>query len=421
MRFSSRSLTSGRDAFGRLTAMRSQRHPAYLLADVSSPATHLERAVIKPRAGDDLPRDPGLQRLEAILFAAREPLSTRKLAELANLEDGTRARTLVRILNQEYDRDGRTFRAQEIAGGFQLLTRPQFATWLRRLGHVPGELRLSQPAIETLAVIAYRQPVPKADLEAIRGVHCGEILRLLMARELVRIGGRSDELGRPYLYTTTKRFLQIFGLRSLDDLPPLEITQLADGPPMAKSALLGQDVVSLNNEPDTTDGVSGQHAEGRQSPDESQEEQKESPVSVRISSDLAYEDEVRRKPGLPAKPEPRLAKEEDDDVEYEDDDLEEEDEDDDFEDDDDDDFDDDEEEDSADDEEEEEDDDFEDEEWEEVEDEDEEEEEGEDDELDEEDDLDEDEEDADEEEDDWDDEEDDDWDEDEEEEADDEE
>lgn len=401
--------------------MRSPRHPAYPLGDASVARKEPEEGVIKPRAGNDLPRDPGLQRLEAILFAAREPLSTRKLAELANLEDGTRARTLVRILNQEYDRDGRTFRAQEIAGGFQLLTRPQFATWLRRLGQVPGELRLSQPAIETLAVIAYRQPVPKADLEAIRGVHCGEILRLLMARELVRIGGRSDELGRPYLYTTTKRFLQIFGLRSLEDLPPLEIAPITDGPPMAKSALLGQDVVSLNIEPHTTDGVSGQHAEGSQSPDEPQDEQKESPVSVRISSDLAYEDEVRRKPGLPAKPEPRLAKDEDDDVEYEDDDLEEEDEDDDFEDDDDDDFDDDdEEEDSADDEEEEEEDDFEDEEWEEVEDE-EEEEEGEDDELDEEDDLDEDEEDADEEEDDWDDEEDDDWDEDEEEEADDEE
>jgi segregation and condensation protein B len=420
VRFTTRSLTAARDPLGRLSASRSHRHPAYLHGDVTVANSSSERANRKSQVADDLPRDPALQRLEAILFAARDPLSTRKLAELANLEDGTRARTLVRILNQEYDRDGRTFRAQEIGGGFQLLTRPQFATWLRRLGHVPGELRLSQPAIETLAVIAYRQPVPKADLEAIRGVHCGEILRLLMARELVRIGGRSDELGRPYLYTTTKRFLQIFGLRSLEDLPPLEITAVADGPPMAKSTLLGQDVVSLSNEPDTTDGVSGQLAEGSQSPDQSQEEQKEFPVSVRISSDLAYEDEVRRKPGLPASPDPRLAKEDEDEVEFEDDDLEE-DEDDDFEDDDEDDDDlDDDEEDAGDDDDDEQEDDFEDDEWEEVEDD--EEEEGEDEADDEEDDLDEDEEDVDEEEeDDWDDEEDDDWDEDEEEEADDEE
>ena len=84
---------------------------------------------------------------------------------------------------------------------------------------MPGETRLSAPALETLAVIAYRQPVPRADIEAIRGVNCGEILRQLMDRELVKIGGRSEELGRPYLYATTKRFLELFGLNQLDELP----------------------------------------------------------------------------------------------------------------------------------------------------------------------------------------------------------
>ena len=97
---------------------------------------------------------------------------------------------------------------EEIAGGFQLLTRSGFASWLRRLGHVPAEIRLSAPALETLAVIAYRQPVLRADIEAIRGVNCGEMLRQLMERDLVRICGRGDELGRPYQYGTTKRFLQ---------------------------------------------------------------------------------------------------------------------------------------------------------------------------------------------------------------------
>lgn len=160
-----------------------------------------------------------IARLEAILLLAREPLTSRRLSQYANLADGTRARTLVRRLNEHYDRAGRAFRVEEVAGGFQLLSRRKFASWLRRLGHVPPETRLSAPALETLAVIAYRQPVPRADIEAIRGVNCGEIVRQLMERDLVRIGGRSEELGRPFLYATTKRFLQIFGLVSLEDLP----------------------------------------------------------------------------------------------------------------------------------------------------------------------------------------------------------
>jgi segregation and condensation protein B len=126
-------------------------------------------------------------------------------------------------LNNLYDASGRAFRVEEVAGGFQLLSRKRFARWLRRLTHTPSELRLSAPAMETLAVVAYRQPVLRADIEAIRGVNCGEILRQLMERDLVRISGRSEELGRPYLYSTTKRFLQLFGLRDLDQLPRAEV------------------------------------------------------------------------------------------------------------------------------------------------------------------------------------------------------
>lgn len=162
-------------------------------------------------------------RVEAILFLAREPLSARRLSQYANLADGTEARTLIRHLNQQYDERSQAFRIEEIAGGFQLLTRAPFASWLRRLGHVPAETRLSVPALETLAVVAYRQPVMRADIEAVRGVNCGEILRQLMERDLIRICGRSEELGRPYLYGTTKRFLQTFGLVDLDHLPRAEI------------------------------------------------------------------------------------------------------------------------------------------------------------------------------------------------------
>lgn len=169
--------------------------------------------------GGALARDERLARLEAALFLAGEPLSTRKLAQLAGLSDGTEARTLVRRLNQLYDQGAGAFRVEEVAGGFQLLTRPAFGPWLKRLLQTPVETRLSPPAMETLAVIAYRQPVERSEVEAIRGVQCGDLLRQLLERDLARIVGRTDELGRPLLYGTTKRFLQVFGLRHLDELP----------------------------------------------------------------------------------------------------------------------------------------------------------------------------------------------------------
>ena len=167
--------------------------------------------------------DAKIRRLEALLFLAREPLSSRKLSQYANLADGTEARTLVLQLNSRLDEAGRAFRVREVAGGFQLTTRPKFAKWLRRLEHIPAHERLSAPSMETLAVVAFRQPVVRAEIEAIRGVSCGEILNQLMNRDLIRVGGRSDELGRPYLYNTTKRFLQVFGLRSLSDLPQVNL------------------------------------------------------------------------------------------------------------------------------------------------------------------------------------------------------
>jgi segregation and condensation protein B len=164
-------------------------------------------------------RTAEMAQLEAVLLIARQPLSSRRLAQLARLADGTQARTLIRRLQSCYETEGTAFRVEEFAGGFQLLTRPKFSGWLRRLGAGASEARLSSPALETLAVVAYRQPVVRAEIEAIRGVGCGEILRQLMDRDLVKIVGRAGELGRPFLYGTTKRFLEGFGLRNLEGLP----------------------------------------------------------------------------------------------------------------------------------------------------------------------------------------------------------
>lgn len=164
-------------------------------------------------------REPALRRLEAVLLIAREPLSSRRLAKLARLEDGTRARSLTKRLRQMYDLAGTAFQVEEVAGGFQLLTRPPFARWLARMHCVKSELRLSEPAMETLAVVAYRQPVMRAEIESIRGVQSGDLLRQMMDRELVRIVGRADELGRPFLYGTTSHFLRLFGFSNISQLP----------------------------------------------------------------------------------------------------------------------------------------------------------------------------------------------------------
>ena len=207
------------------------RQPACWLERCPSPTpVGLPRAKTrpKPRGGRQF-RPARIARLEAVLFLSREPLGSRKLAQLAGLADGTKARTLVRALNRRYDGEGSAFRVEEVAGGFQLLTRPKFAPWLRRLHSTALEVRLSAPALETLAVVAYRQPALRAEIEAIRGVQCGEVLRQLIERDLVRIVGRSEELGRPLLYGTTRQFLQVFGLRHLEDLPRpefLPITKL---------------------------------------------------------------------------------------------------------------------------------------------------------------------------------------------------
>jgi segregation and condensation protein B len=167
-------------------------------------------------------RSDELARLEAALFLAREPLSTRRLAKLARLSDGTRARVLIRELKHLQEEAGAAFRVEQIAGGFRLLTRAPLGPWVRRLLGTPPETRLSAAALETLAIVAYRQPVTRAEIEAIRGVGCEDMLRQLMERDFVAIGGRTEDLGRPNVYVTSRRFLQAFGLARIEDLPRIE-------------------------------------------------------------------------------------------------------------------------------------------------------------------------------------------------------
>jgi segregation and condensation protein B len=170
-------------------------------------------------AHDELGRDPQVALVEAVLLAADDPLTPRRLAAAARLRDAAEARRLVQRLQALYDKDGTAFQVEELAGGFQLLTRPEYHPWLARLRRSGSDLRLTPAARETLAIVAYRQPITRADVEAVRGVQSGEVLRQLLEKGLVRITGRDDSLGRPQLYGTTRKFLQVFGLKSLRDLP----------------------------------------------------------------------------------------------------------------------------------------------------------------------------------------------------------
>jgi segregation and condensation protein B len=195
------------------------------------PALCIGRDRLAPATSSDpLGRDADMANLEAVLLAADEPLPIRRLAQVAGIGDAASARRLVRKLQGLYARDGTAFQIEELAGGVQLLTRPEYHRWIAQLRRGQAEMRLTGAARETLAIVAYRQPIMRADIEGIRGVHCGETLRLLMEKGLVRIAGRDESLGRPVLYGTTKKFLQVFGLRSIKDLPKAaEFKDMAGG------------------------------------------------------------------------------------------------------------------------------------------------------------------------------------------------
>ena len=157
--------------------------------------------------------------IEALLFASDAPLSAAELARADAALDEQRVEELIAELRLEYLREERAFDVYEIAGGYQLLTRPEYAPALERFDTVPISARLSTPALETLAIIAYRQPVGRAEVEEIRGVASGGVLKTLQERALVEVVGRGEGLGRPLLYGTTRHFMEHFGFRSLDDLP----------------------------------------------------------------------------------------------------------------------------------------------------------------------------------------------------------
>lgn len=160
--------------------------------------------------------------VESVLFASDEPLTPKRLVDIAEAGSVKRIKQCVKTLNKKYRAGGFSFRIEKISGGFQMMTLPAFNPWISKLIKVRSDNKLTPATLETLAIVAYKQPIIRADVEAIRGVASGEVLRNLMYKGMVKIVGRAEILGRPMLYGTTKKFLDAFGLNNLKDLPKIE-------------------------------------------------------------------------------------------------------------------------------------------------------------------------------------------------------
>lgn len=179
--------------------------------------------------------------IEALIFASPEPIGWDKLASIVKeseeeLElDEPTIKRIVEQLNQRFDENDLSFRIEETGGGFTFVTQPKFHPWLSIFQHENAYRKLSQPAIESLAIVAYRQPITKPEVDKIRGVDSGYILRQLLEKMLIKVSGRADSPGKPLLYKTTSHFLKHFGINSVEELPkPREIDEILKDDDMAE-------------------------------------------------------------------------------------------------------------------------------------------------------------------------------------------
>lgn len=172
--------------------------------------------------------------VEALLFVSNDPLSVDQLREILKGIRKEKIEKIINELNDEYKKNERSFLVEEIAGGWQMRTKPEFSSWLQKLLNAQNREKLSGPALETLAIVAYKQPITKTEIENIRGVNADYIVNSLLDRGLVRVTGRKDVVGKPFLYGTSPEFLKHFGLSDLKNLPEvdkLKIAKKAGGSP----------------------------------------------------------------------------------------------------------------------------------------------------------------------------------------------
>ncbi len=176
--------------------------------------------------------------LEALLFASDIPVELKRLREIIPGTAEDELLKLIEVLNGEYEQEGRPFRVVEVAGGFQYETSPQFGPYIEKLFHTRARPKLSRPSLETLAIVAYKQPISKVEIDALRGVDSDASIHTLQNRDLIEEKGRADTVGKPILYGTTPEFLRYFGLNDIKDLPGAdELASMFDGTSMEKPAL----------------------------------------------------------------------------------------------------------------------------------------------------------------------------------------
>ena len=228
---------------------------------VDEPTASLDAVEVEPEVGQDVitemsapAADPALSDmralkgiLEALLFVTAEPIPVTRFLALLGAVTKQDVDQALASLAQDYEQEGRGLQLAEVAGGYRIVTKAEFAPWLKRLEKVKSPSKLSRSALESLAIIAYKQPIVRAEVEQIRGVETSGVIRTLLERKLVRIVGRKEEPGRPIMYGTTKFFLEHFGLRDLSQLPPLrEFKELGE----SEQAMLPiDDVVAVEGEP----------------------------------------------------------------------------------------------------------------------------------------------------------------------------
>jgi segregation and condensation protein B len=168
--------------------------------------------------------------LEALLFASDTPVEMDRLSEIIDGLSPEEIMNLIDSLNREYETGGRSFRIVEVAGGFQFETLPQYGSFIEKLYHSKTRPKLSRASLETLAIVAYKQPISKVEIDALRGVDSDAAMRTLQNRDLIEIIGRSEAIGKPLLYGTTREFLRYFGMKDINDLPGAdELASMFDG------------------------------------------------------------------------------------------------------------------------------------------------------------------------------------------------
>lgn len=188
----------------------------------------------------ELPSDRAKQVIEALLFASSKPVTPGEIRKVMKFLTPKQIEGLIAELKESYVRDGRSFEVLEIAGGYEIATKKEFAPWILKIELQKKAKQVTQSALETLSIMAYKQPITRAEIEELRGVDAGGVVNTLMERGLIKIVGKKEVPGRPFLYGTTEKFLEHFGLKSLQDLPNIEEIKTLVEKSVKKEELLGK-------------------------------------------------------------------------------------------------------------------------------------------------------------------------------------